>query len=195
MNRFKEWTKGMNPWLPYFLTTFVFQVIRGAIGDSIIFGLASLLLFADWKKLIPWQLPEKPKYRRWMVAGGMVVSALVLYLSPRASLPDVWLLLLIAPTVITLVYYRDHGPLPKSDRAMHRSVFLWCVVLVSMAVCELFAYIWASVYRDDHDFPTISVLVGPVLDNSVGRTIFLVLWMLAGASVLGLFKHSKRGEQ
>jgi hypothetical protein len=190
--KFKKWVHGLNPWLPYILTTFVFQVIRGAVVDSVIFGVASLLLIADWKRVIPWELPERPKYRTWMVATGMVFSAIVLYVSPRASLADAVLLIVMAPIAITLVYYRDHGPLPKSDSAMKLSVRLWMLVVVSMALFEMFAFMWASVYRDDKHFPTISVIVNPVLNNSVGRTVFLVLWMLAGASLFGLFRGRKK---
>ena len=191
MIRFKNWVHGLNPWLPYFLVTFVFQIIRGSVVDSVIFGLASLLLFADWKRLIPWELPERPKYRRWMIVLGMVGSALVLYLSPRASLADIGLLIALAPISLALVFYRDHGPMPKDTPAMRRSVRLWLVVMVSMALFEMFAFIWASAYKDEKSFPTISYLVGPILDNNIGRTIFLVIWLAIGSYLFGLWKGKK----
>ena len=179
----------MNPWLPYFLTTFVFQVIRGAAGDSFIFGLACLILIVDWKKLVRWELPERPKYRKRYLAVGLAFAAVVLFFSPRASIFDAILLLVIAPISLALVYYRDHGPLPADSLSLRRSVRLWIFVVVSMAVCELFAYIWANVFKDDANFPTISVLMGPVLDSSIGRTLFLLLWMLAGAYLLGMWRR------
>jgi hypothetical protein len=60
-----------------------------------------------------------------------------------------------------------------------------------MAVCELFAYIWANVFKDDMSFPTISVLVNPVLESPYGRSVFLVLWMLIGVGMLGIWRHKK----
>ena len=188
---FKNWVSRLNPWLPYILVTFVFQIIRGSVVDSVIFGIASLLLIADWKRLIPWELPEKPKYKAWMVVAGMVASALVLFFSPRASLADIVLLIVIAPVVVTLVYYRDHGTVPKDSPAMKRSVRAWMLVMVSMAVFEMFAFIWTSAYRNEKAFPTISFLVGPILDNNIGRTFFLVIWMAIGAYLLGLWRGKK----
>ena len=57
-----------------------------------------------------------------------------------------------------------------------------------MAVSELFAYIFATVYKDDTSYPTISVLVNPVLESPYGRAIFLVLWMLIGVGLLQIRK-------
>ncbi|MEN9713935.1 MAG: hypothetical protein RLZZ164_599, partial [Actinomycetota bacterium] len=38
---------------------------------------------------------------------------------------------------------------------------------------------------------TVSVLMEPILANSLGRTIFLMLWMLAGAFILGMWRRRK----
>ena len=189
MRRFYNWTRGLNPWLPYLAVTFVFQIIRGANGDALIFGLACVLLYAEWKELIPWQFAAKPNYSRGTVLLGMVAAALVLYFSKRASTLDASLLLLMAPAVLAMVYYRDERPYPKPDRAMRTAKWLWGFVLVSMAVCEMFAYIWAAVFKDDKDFPTVSILVEPILSSAFGRSAFLVIWMLTGAGLLGLFKR------
>lgn len=190
-SKFKRWVHGLNPWLPYLLTTFLFQVIRGAVGDSIIFGLACLLLILDWKRLIPWELPERPNYKKRWVAVGLVAAAVILFVAPRASIFDIVLLLAIAPNALTLVYYRDHGPLPADTPALKRSVRIWILIIVAMALFELFAYIWANVFKDDRNFPTVSVLMEPILANSLGRTIFLMLWMLAGAFILGMWRRRK----
>lgn len=192
MNWFKNWTRGLNPWLPYLLTTYEFQVIRGSRVDSIIFGLACLLLFADWKGFIPWELPERPKFSKMTIAVVLAASAGILFLSPRASLSDIVLLIVLLPIALTLVYYRDHGPLPKDSPAIKLSMRIWVLLMVSMALFELFAFMWASVFRDDTNFPTVSVLMNPVLANPLGRTIFLVLWMLAGAYILGLWRKRVR---
>ena len=191
MSKFQRWVTGLNPWLPYLLTTFVFQVIRGAVGDSIIFGLACLLLILDWKRMLPWELPERPNYKKRWVVVGLVLAALILFFAPRASIFDIVLLLAIAPTALTLVYYRDHGPLPADTPALKLSVRIWVLIIVAMALFDLFAYIWANVFKDDKNFPTVSILMEPVLANPIGRTFFLMLWMLAGAYILGMWRRRK----
>ena len=81
--------------------------------------------------------------------------------------------------------------MPKDTPAMRRSVRLWLVVMVSMALFEMFAFIWTSAYKDEKSFPTISYLVGPILDNNIGRTIFLVIWLAIGSYLFGLWKSKK----
>jgi hypothetical protein len=62
---------------------------------------------------------------------------------------------------------------------------------LAMAVSELFAYIFANVNQDDHTYPTISVLVSPLLENSLARVVFLTLWALAGVGLLGVWRKQR----
>lgn len=181
----------MNPWLPVFLTTFLFHVLRGAFGDAIIFGLACAILILDWKKAFPWHMPKRPHLNKWLVSGVMLVAAAVLFFSDRGGWQDIILLLALAPIAIALTYYRDHGPKPSATNVMAKTRGLWVTIAITMAVCELFAYIWANVYKDDKSFPTISVLVNPILESPYGRSIFLVLWMLIGVGMLGIWRKKK----
>jgi lysylphosphatidylglycerol synthetase-like protein (DUF2156 family) len=182
---------GMNPWLPVCLTTFLFHVIRGATGDAIIFGTACTILILDWKKAFPWHMPKRPHLNKWVVSLVMLVAASVLFFSERGGWQDIILLLALAPIALSLTYYRDHGPKPGATKVMARTRALWVTIAITMAVCELFAYIWANVYKDDESFPTISVLVNPILESPYGRSIFLVLWMLIGIGMLGIWRKKK----
>lgn len=191
MKSFKRLITGMNPWLPVLLTTFLFHVIRGATGDAIIFGTACTILILDWKKAFPWHMPERPHLNKWLVSAVMLVAASVLFFSERGGWQDIVLLLTLAPIAISLTYYRDHGPKPGATKVMQRTRALWVTIAITMAVCELFAYIWANVYRDDTSFPTISVLFNPILESPYGRSIFLMLWMLIGVGMLGIWRKKK----
>ena len=191
MKLFKNFLSGMNPWLPVLLTTFLFHVRRGAYSDATIFGLACAILILDWKRLVPWHMPERPKLNKWGVSLAMLLAASVLFFSERGGWQDIVLLLALAPIALTLTYYRDHGPKPSATKVMARTRALWVTIAISMALCELMAYIWANVYKDDKSFPTISVLVNPVLESPYGRSIFLLLWMLIGIGMLGIWRHKK----
>lgn len=191
MKSFKNFLAGMNPWLPVLLTTFLFHVLRGAYGDATIFGLACTILILDWKRVIRWHMPERPKLNKWVVSGGMAIAAAVLFFSERGGWQDIILLLALAPIALSLTYYRDHGPKPSATKVMARTRAWWVGIAISMALCELMAYIWANVYQDDESFPTVSVLVNPILESPYGRSIFLVLWMLIGVGMLGIWRHKK----
>jgi len=186
--KFKEQLRGINPWLPVFVFLVAFHLNRGSIGDAIIFGLGSLILIADWKRWIPWHMPERPKVSGWVIALVLGVSFVILLTTERNGWQDVVLLITLAPIALVMVYYRDHGPKPSSTRVMARTKWIWMTLALSMAVAELFAYIFAAVYKDDRSFPTVSVLVNPVLESPIGRSVFLVLWMLIGVGLLQVRK-------
>ena len=180
----KQLLRGINPWLPVFAFVTMFHVMRGAIGDAIIFGIGTVLLIADWKKLFKWHMPERPRFGKTSVVIAILLSSSVLFFSERGGWQDIVLLLALAPVSIALIYYRDHGPKPSSTKLMARTKWIWMTLALCMAVSELFAYIFAAVYKDDSTYPTISVLVNPILDQPWGRAVFLVAWLLIGLGLL-----------
>jgi hypothetical protein len=180
----KRLLTGINPWLPVFAFVTLFHIIRGSGLDALIFGLGCLLLIADWKHLIKWHMPERQKVSGWVILLVMSISSSVLFFSERDGWEDKLLLVTLAPIAVTMVYYRDHGPKPGSTKVMARTKAIWITLALMMAVSELFAFIFAEVYKDDSSFPTISVLVNPVLDSPYGRAIFLIVWMAIGVGLL-----------
>ena len=189
----KQLLRGINPWLPVFAFVTMFHVMRGAIGDAIIFGIGTVLLIADWKKLFKWHMPERPKISVWAISLVIAVSCSVLFFSERNGWQDKVLLLTLAPIALVMVYYRDHGPKPGATIQMMRTKWVWMILALVMAVSELFAYIFASVYKDDDRYPTISILVNPVLESPYGRGVFLTLWMLLGIGLLQVRKRRVKG--
>lgn len=190
MNWLKNILTGINPWLPVFAFVTLFHLIRESYIDALIFGLGSLILILDWKKLLPWRMPKRHVLSNWFLAGIIAVSFAVLFFSNRGGWQDVLLLLIVGPAALFLVYYRDHGPKPSGNGTMVRTKWIWMTLAIFMAVSELFAYIWAVVYKDDNSYPTISIIVNPILESPFGRGVFLVLWMLIG---LGLLRNGRRG--
>jgi hypothetical protein len=162
--------------------------MRGSYGDALIFAAGSLILIADWKKWIKWSMPERPKFKRWTVLLAIALASSVLFFSERGGWQDIVLLLALAPIALSLVYYRDHGPKPSTTRVMNRTRWLWLTLAVTMCVSELFAYIWANAFKDDETYPTISVIVNPVLESPYGRGVFLALWMLIGIGLLQVWR-------
>jgi hypothetical protein len=184
----KRLLSGMNPWLPPMIFVSLFHVMRGAYGDAIIFSIGSMLMIADWKKWFHWSMPERPNFKRWTVLVAIAIAASVLFFSQRGGWQDVVLLLTLAPIALSLVYYRDHGPKPSSTALMNRTRWMWVTLAVVMCVSELFAYIWANAFKDDKSYPTVSIIVNPVLESPYGRGIFLTLWMLIGVGLLQVWR-------
>lgn len=184
----KLFLRGINPWLPVLAFVTLFHILRGAYTDALIFGAGAALLIADWKKLIPWHIPNRPLMSKSATIFVILVASSVLFFSDRGGWQDVVLLLALIPISLTLVYYRDYGPKPSATKEMARTKWLWLSLAIAMALAELFAYIWASIYKDDESFPTISILVNPFLETGIGRAVFLTLWMLIGVGLLGIWR-------
>lgn len=180
--------RGINPWLPVLVFVTAFHVNRGSTGDAIIFGLGSFILIADWKKWIPWHMPERPNVSGWVIGLVIAVSCSVLFFTERNGWQAIVLLLALVPISLVMVYYRDHGPKPGATKQMTRTKWVWMTLALFMAVSELFAYIFATVYKDDATYPTISILVNPTLESPWGRAMFLTLWMLIGVGLLQIRK-------
>jgi len=188
-NWLKTLLTGINPWLPVFAFVTLFHVIRESYVDALIFAIGSVILVVDWKRVLPWRMPKRLEVKNWVLALSISLSCLVLFFSDRGGWQDILLLLAIGPAALFLVYYRDHGPKPSGNGTMTRTKWIWMTLAIFMAVSELFAYIWAAVFRDDETYPTISMIVSPILDSPYGRSVFLLIWMLIG---LGLLKNGKR---
>ncbi len=189
----KRLLAGINPWLPVFAFVTVFHITRGATSDAVFFALATCLMIADWKRLIPGRMPERRNLGKVLVWSVIVGASLVLYATNRGSWPNIVVLLVILFFALWLAYYRDHGPKPSLTKTMNRTKWVWMTLALAMAVSELFAYIFANVNQDDHTFPTISVLVSPLLLNPVARIIFLTLWSLIGVGLLGVWRKKPGG--
>ena len=180
--------RGINPWLPVLVFVTAFHINRGSTGDAIIFGFGSLILIADWKKWIPWHMPERPKVSGWVIGLVIALSCSVLFFTERNGWQAIVLLLALVPISLVMVYYRDHGPKPGATKQMTRTKWVWMTLALFMAVSELFAYIFATIYKDDATYPTISILVNPTLESPWGRAMFLTLWMLIGVGLLQVRK-------
>jgi hypothetical protein len=185
----KRLLSGINPWLPPMIFVSIFHIMRGSYDDALIFAVGSFLIIADWKKWFRWSMPERLKAGRLPVLIVILGASSVLFFSERGGWQDIVLLLALAPIALTMVYYRDHGPKPSSSPLMNRTRWAWLTLAVLMCVSELFAYIWASVFKDDKSYPTVSIIVNPVLDSPYGRGIFLALWMLIGVGLLQLWRQ------
>jgi hypothetical protein len=175
---------GINPWLPVFAFVTLFHLIRESYIDATIFAVGSVVLVLDWKKLLRWRMPKRRRLKGSTLIIAVALSCSVLFFSDRGGWQDVLLLLVLGPIALYLVYYQDRGPKPSGNGTMTRTKWIWMTLAIFMAVSELFAYIWAEVFKDNNTYPTISIIVNPILDSPYGRGIFLILWMLIGFGLL-----------
>jgi hypothetical protein len=182
--KFKLSVQRLNPWTPLFAFVALFQLLRGANFDAIYFSVVVLILLVDSWKAFPYSFPKRPNIGLLGASLFSLMFGLLLFLAPRKSPFEIALMIGAFLLVLGLVWYKDSGPIPESTRAMNRSKWLWITVGVLINLWELFSYVANDVTGNSEEFPTISVLMSPVMADPIGRVLFLALWLMSGLTLL-----------
>ena len=177
--------RGFNPWVVIFVGTALFHTWRGSVQDIIIFGLSALLILTQVFGLHRLGFENQPKFSTWSIATVVAVSAILLYISPRHELVNFLVLLAFIPIGIALVMYRDR-PMDEPREQVLTSRLLWGWWAALFALTELIAYVGSKLSGDLELFPTISVVLDPVLDQPLGRAVFVALWLTSGVYLFGI---------
>ena len=163
----------------------MFHAWRGSWQDLIIFGAAALLILTQVFGLYQIGFKDQPKFNSWAIGSVVFVSALVLYASPRHGLINFLVLMAFIPIGIALVMYRDR-PTGQPTFLLRRTRALWGWWAALFGLVELTAYVGSKLLGDLSSFPTISVILDPVLETPIGRGAFVALWLLAGVYLFGI---------
>lgn len=169
----------------------MFHIVRGVPSDAIIFGIFTLIQIASWQGWLP-TFAFSPTLNKWLVRAVLVAAGAVMFFTERNGVLDVFLLLALAPLAVASVNFK-HAAI-KSPKFVIRTRWIWLTLVLAMALVELAAYIIANLLKDDKHWPTVSVLVGPVLDAPLGRTIFMVIWIGAGWGAWRLLASLRKSE-
>lgn len=178
-----------NMWFWLFLTTTVFQVFRGSLIDTIIFGLGTLMVFLSAANLLNHVHLEKPHAHKYAIYTTVLVTVLALSLVPRHTPLQSIIVLAILPLALRFAWYSDVGPKDKADRRIKRAQMVWAAGGVGLLLWEFAANIFGQLDKSLQSFPTISVLVDPMLDNIVGQAAFAVIWLIIGIGFLRLWRN------
>jgi hypothetical protein len=189
-----RWTVSAVLWICVLATMAGFQTWRGAFVDGALFFLIAGMLVLDRLtggriRLIttPMELP------RWVVAAITGALGVILVVAPRHGWVDLVTMVLIGVTMLVLAW----TPRAKSDfrgaRAIKRSALVWSLWGVALCAWEAGAFILSvTTPNGGANFPTISILLDPVVESIPGRILFVGLWLAGGLSLIGFFR--KRGQ-
>lgn len=166
--------------------TAIFHTWRGSWQDVIIFGASALVILTQVFGLTKVGFSSQPKLSLWVIAPVVALSAIILYVSPRHGLENFLVLMFFIPVGIALIMYRDAPRQYPPKKTIRRSRLLWAIWAIGFALNELFAYVLSKLTGSLEDFPTISVILDPVLNEPLGRAIFVALWLTAGIYLFGV---------
>lgn len=184
-----NWLAGLrNLWFWLFVTTTAFQIFRGSIVDTIIFGLGTVMVFMSAANLLNHVHLSKPHAHKYAIYTAVFVIVVALSIVPRHSEVHAIGVLAVLPLALRFAWYSDRGPKDKPDLRITLASRTWAAASVGILIWEFAANILGQLDHSLHSFPTISVLVDPLLDDLAGQAIFVVLWLAVGIGFLKLWK-------
>ena len=165
-------------WSSIFAIAGIFQFYRGAPLDGVIFFVAVILIATtNTTKFIPLKYIKTRS-----VKGSYLITVGVLTTFKVHTDPALISILLFVPLIL----------LTKSDShfdgiatlPMFRSVGVWAALGVSVACYEMLNFIVGEVTHRPYHYPTISMLVDPMLHSALGRALFVICWGLIGYKII-----------
>lgn len=177
--------RGPALWLVVFFGGAAFQFWRGASIDTVVYVSVALLVIVAVQERF--RTPEFSATRFTTAALILLVSTLVFILFPIHSWPTAIFYLILVPVLLRMIWKKDSRPSQSSTSALRRSSKIWFIIGSLTCICELGNYFASDFTHDDKSYPTLTVLVDPFVADSVGKVIFISVWMAIG---VGLFRVS-----
>lgn len=187
----KGLVSGLNPWAPLFAFVGMFQLLRGATFDAIyFFGIVIVLLIDGWR-IFPYELPNRPRIPLLSAVAFSALFGSFLLLTPKGSAIEVALMVGALLILVGLVWYKDSGPMPKASAALNRSKWLWIACGISVNLWELFSYLAGDLSGDNNLYPTISIIMTPIMSDPLGRCLSIAVWLMVGLLLIRSTTRSK----
>lgn len=177
---------GFNPWVLVFIGMALFHLWRQSLADVFIFGSGAVLIMSQVMGLTKFGFKRQPQFGPLAIATVVLVSATIMFISPRHEAANFLLFLSFLPIGAALLLYVDDAVHPVPTKSDVRGRLVWVIWALVFALIELVAYLASKVSGDLSTYPTISVLLDPILEEPIGRAMFIALWLMAGVYLFGV---------
>lgn len=182
-------TRNTAGWLFIFVVGAIFQLWRGSSVDAVIYSVVALLVFLSSQGRF--QIPEFEATRFPNAAFLLLVATLVFIFLPTHSWQDAAVFLILLPILVRIIWQRDFPAPPEMSTALRRSSKIWITIGLLTCVCELGNYFASDLVHNDKVYPTITVLLDPIVADTWGKVAFVTIWAGIGAGLLRV--STKRG--
>ena len=171
-----------------FVITASFQVFRGSASDAIIFSLFTALTVLSQTNKPERMMTGEPQYSRKQVLVAVSALAVLLAALPRHTVWYGLMFVALAAFVVITNWTPDSGKKERADKRVNRAKAAWITYGIALCVWELAANILGQLNNTLTEYPTISVLVDPLLDHPLGKAGFVLLWLLTGVGFMRLWR-------
>lgn len=186
------WSVSAILWIAVLTIMASFQTWRGAYVDGILFFSLVAMLVIDrltGGKLVILKKPiHAPKLLTLGITGTL---GAVLVFAPRHSWVDLVVFITLGITVLLVAWEPAPERTQRPHRAYLRSMWMWSMLAVAICLWEATAFVLSvTMPGGSEDFPTISVLLDPFVENTWGRLVFVGLWLAAGYALLRFWRRT-----
>ena len=183
------WQKIRHPWIWVFVIMASFQIFRGSNTDAIIFWSFTALLVLSQFNLPRQIFIAQPKLSNNHKLSLVFALTAALVGIPRHTPLYGFVMLAIGVTAVVLNWQPDSGAKERATPRVSSAKLTWAVFGVGLCLWELAANVLGQLNNTLSEYPTISVLVDPVLDSTIGQAAFVLLWLLSGMGFLRLWSR------
>ncbi|MDH6277315.1 hypothetical protein M2118_000266 [Aurantimicrobium minutum] len=187
-----QWSVSAVLWICVLSIMAGFQTWRGAYVDGILFFSLVAMLILDRLTGGRILIMKKP-----IAATKLITLAItgtlgaVLVLAPRHSWVDLVVFVAIGVTVLLVAWEPAPDREQRPHAALLRSMWMWSMLAVAICVWEAAAFVLSvTMPGGNENYPTISVLLDPFVENVWGRLVFVGLWLAAGYGLLRFWRRS-----
>ncbi|MCU1525404.1 MAG: hypothetical protein JWO18_2298 [Microbacteriaceae bacterium] len=174
------------PWTLILIATGLFQLFRGAPVDAAFFLCIAALLVADAAGLVRVAGTGQPRLA--VLLGAAAVLGTLLVLAPRHGAVEGLIAAGIGVSVLLFAWpsHDGHTDVPGvTTEALRRAAILWAAIGVACCLWEVASFLLGLASPEAAaEHPSISLLLDPVVDTTLGRIVFIALWLLGGIALL-----------
>ena len=181
-----RWTTSSILWIAVLTIMASFQTWRGAYVDGVLFYALVVMLIVDRLTGGRIRILKQPIVAPKIVTLGITGTlALILVVAPRHGWVDLVTMVAIGVVVLILAWEPAPAKAELPAIAIKHSALTWSILGVGLCVWEALAFIFSVTMPDgDENYPTVSVLLDPMVENIWGRIFFVGLWLAGGLGLL-----------
>ena len=173
-------------WIAILVLTGAFQLYRQAFADSAVFIALAAALVVGETGILSRLDGRAIRPRRIAITVAGAIDAIVLVFTPRHGYAD-GIVLAISGVLVFIVAWPNESTTDKAKQLwslrLTRTALAWTILGIAFCIWELAMYFLGYGAEGRTDFPALSDILDPVLDNPIGRVIGVAAWLAGGVAL------------
>lgn len=187
-----HWTAGAVIWVVCLTGMSLFQAWRGAYPDALIFGALVVVLTLD--RSLGGRLPRLGL--RWQqsiraTSALLLLAGVALLFVPRHGVFAMLVMISVGVGMVFAAWPSGQGEIRQLSILGRRSSWIWGSIASACVLWEGVTFaLSVTLPGGSEAHPTLSVLLDPGLDSSLGKILFVAAWIGVGLGLLSVWRKA-----